>query len=464
VYWQVSIDVLVEGCAKGSEEDEEVGGRRLSDRLGEPGCVETRLVALRLLGRITAEEFAGGLEGYGGQASSSALVALGNAVESAVSEEARVSTPTLDVFVRENLFPVAISSAKRRLEVAAREERGMVAWGNTNTQQARDFQGALEQAELTGRPVRFVRWGHELPFLSLEELSRRNVYRFASTGSRYVETAAIETALGRVAKLYASTSGGDSAQLALAAGFEMDASGGVRSVSSPGPASRSPPPTRSRGRQPRSGSREGSKARSSAKGGGVVARTGSGGVSSSSSSSSRSDSKSAGSTVSGGYQGVAARSLQLQQQQLQLQPPPIARPLPVGPLHLGSDQRSVVTYAPSPTLGLAQEWTPSGGARLDRKNGVSTSWNAGRRRGWGRGSEAVPSTVMFGNEWGRKREWRRSGYSEDDIDPMMASCFFRKPANSTGVLKRSDTEEDGGGADFEEMDLVRRIKSFRQRR
>lgn len=68
------------------------------------------------------------------QASSSALVALGNAVESAVSEEARVSTPTLDVFVRENLFPVAISSAKRRLEVAAREERGMVAWGNTNTQ------------------------------------------------------------------------------------------------------------------------------------------------------------------------------------------------------------------------------------------------------------------------------------------------------------------------------------------
>ena len=68
------------------------------------------------------------------QASSSALAALGNAVESAVSDEARVSTPSVDVFVRENLFPVAISSAKRRLEVAAREERGMVAWGNTNTQ------------------------------------------------------------------------------------------------------------------------------------------------------------------------------------------------------------------------------------------------------------------------------------------------------------------------------------------
>lgn len=68
------------------------------------------------------------------QASSSALVALGEAVESAVSDEARVSTPTVDVFVRESLFPLAVSSAKRSLEVAAREERGMVAWGNTNTQ------------------------------------------------------------------------------------------------------------------------------------------------------------------------------------------------------------------------------------------------------------------------------------------------------------------------------------------
>lgn len=67
MYYQVSIDVLVDGCAKDSEEDEEVGGRRLSDRLGEPGCVETRLVASRLLGKISAEEFAGGLEGYGGQ-------------------------------------------------------------------------------------------------------------------------------------------------------------------------------------------------------------------------------------------------------------------------------------------------------------------------------------------------------------------------------------------------------------
>lgn len=68
-------------------------------------------------------------------------------MENAVSDGARVSTSTVDVFVRENLFPVAISSAKRRLEVAAREERGMVAWGNTNTQ-VRRGEGPSAQASV----------------------------------------------------------------------------------------------------------------------------------------------------------------------------------------------------------------------------------------------------------------------------------------------------------------------------
>ena len=277
--------------------------------------------------------------------------------------------------------------------------------------------------------------------------------------SRYVEMAAIETALARVSKLYASTSGGDSKKLALKAGFEMDAAGGVRSVASPGTRGRRPP-TRSGGRQPRSSGGE-VWTRRSGGGGGVAARAGG----DSSSSSSRNDSDGSGHVNSlqppcGRFKNVVGRA-QSVAPQLQLQPPPIARPLPVGRFNDGADRRGVAAYA-HPPLGLAQEWTPGGGARLERKSGVSTSWNAGGWRGWGRGSEAVPSTVMFGNEWGRKREWRRSGYSEEDIDPMMSSCFFRKPANSTGVLKRSD--EDGGGADFEEMDLVRRIKSFRQRR
>ena len=51
-----------------------------------------------------------------------------------MAEEVAVSTPTADVFVRENLFPDAISSSQDRLALAARTEDGFVAWGNTNTQ------------------------------------------------------------------------------------------------------------------------------------------------------------------------------------------------------------------------------------------------------------------------------------------------------------------------------------------
>ncbi|CAN0037806.1 unnamed protein product, partial [Ectocarpus sp. 13 AM-2016] len=215
VYHKIPTALLLGGCARGRTEDLLLARRPLSDRLGDPGCVETRLVAFRLEGHISAEEFAGRLGECRGQASPAAIAALCWAVESAVSDNVRISTPTVDIFVRENLFPDAISCSQERLAAAARDEEGLVAWGNTNTQ-ARDYRGALEQAERTGRPVRFLRWGHELPFLSLEELSRRNVCRFACTG-RYVETAAIENALARVGKLYASTAGGDPARLALAA-------------------------------------------------------------------------------------------------------------------------------------------------------------------------------------------------------------------------------------------------------
>lgn len=68
------------------------------------------------------------------QASPAALATLCDAVETAVSDRVGLSTPTVDVFVRENLFPDAISSSQERLAVAARTEDGLVAWGNTNTQ------------------------------------------------------------------------------------------------------------------------------------------------------------------------------------------------------------------------------------------------------------------------------------------------------------------------------------------
>lgn len=143
-------------------------------------------------------------------------------------------------------------------------------------------------------------------------------------------------------------------------------------------------------------------------------------------------------------------------------PPPVSRPIPAGPDRFTFDgagrRRYEDTGAP---LGLAQEWTPRGGTT--GAGGSSRRQDHSDTGGGAGGPAGVPPTVMFGNEWGRKREWRRTGYTDDDIDPGMGSCFFRTPANSTGVLRRSDLGE-GTGPDLEEMELVRRIKSFRQRR
>lgn len=78
VYHKIPTGVLLDGCDRGTPEDTRVGGRRpLSDRLREPGCVETRLVALRLVGAISAEEFADRLKGYGGKVCACVLMQAG---------------------------------------------------------------------------------------------------------------------------------------------------------------------------------------------------------------------------------------------------------------------------------------------------------------------------------------------------------------------------------------------------
>ncbi|CAM9198752.1 unnamed protein product [Sphacelaria rigidula] len=81
----------------------------------------------------------------------------------------------------------------------------------------------------------------------------------------------------------------------------------------------------------------------------------------------------------------------------------------------------------------------------------------------GMAAEVKPPTVVFGNEWGRQRQWRRTDYNENDLDVFMSSCYFKPPINGTRSVRRSD-EDEAGGADFEEMDLIRRIRSFRERR
>lgn len=287
---------------------------------------------------------------------------------------------------------------------------------------------------------------------------------------RYVETAAIEAALVRIDKLYASTSGGDPAQLALAAGFEMGPHG---RVSSRWPsAARRPSGNNAVGRPRNSGAPHQGKNRGSSRSKG--AGEGSGAAASSSEGSGSGgrnipkalDTSGVVPTEVGVGRGhgrtahdstadvVASRVASVKEAILRSSSaPPIPGPLPAGGLIDRADQRDGVTAA---VAALAQGWQPRGGTRLA----------GGRGAGWERGSmgQSAPSTVMFGSEWGKNRDWRRSGYTEDDVDPLMSSCAFRAPANATKVLRRNDLDDEKSSADFEEMDLVRRIRSFRQRR
>lgn len=318
--------------------------------------------------------------------------------------------------------------------------------------------------------------------------------------NRYVETAAIEIALARVEKLYASTSGGNPIELAFTAGFHMDASGGVKSISTRAPrhpSGRGDGGPRSggsmtRGRGGSGGGRGPSNGLPGA--GDTVARSSNSDGSSGRENNLEESERNSGEGFSSAFpeERTAVRRVQqlpkknsdikmgfsvtdsaagtdrglpvsiLHDEGIlpspQRAPTLINRPLPVGGLTDGA-YRHGTTVTGASTLGLAQEWTPQGGARLPIAGGSSIS--AG---GWrSSGGETAPSTVMFMSQWGRNRAWRRTYYDDSDIDAQIFSCNFNNPANSTGGLRRSDGGE-GVGADYEEMDLFRRIKSFREKR
>lgn len=82
VYYKIPTRQLIEGCAAAGRggDDGVVGGRSLSDRLAEPGCLETRLVALRLLGSVSARDFADSVQGCGGRVRSREDVLVGCSV------------------------------------------------------------------------------------------------------------------------------------------------------------------------------------------------------------------------------------------------------------------------------------------------------------------------------------------------------------------------------------------------
>ena len=313
-----------------------------------------------------------------------------------------------------------------------------------------------------------------------------------------------------MARLYASTDGGDPARLALAAGFRMDASGRVSSLSSHSsstaagdgtnaPKTRSGIPTSgdpaaraggdggvaTRGRwsrrwsaspksqgdpsssknvdvdmyfDGRAGGRGGffqgsevatPRQRSDLKEKSPPLRSGGG--------SGLRTSASVFKTPDYGYRGESSGGPTSPQAASPSLSPPVARPMPfrrfAGEIE---EMGRFGAVGAAGKLGLAQEWSPRGGRRLATDGGgLITASTRGRRQAW-----ASP-TVMFASEWKKMRGWRRNGYSDDDIDPTMSACYFSKPANSTGALKRFDA--DGSNADMEEMDLVRRIRNFRQK-
>ena len=131
---------------------------------------------------------------------------------------------TASMFVREALGEVAIRAQTSALRHSTRGP-GHVAWGNTNTN-ARDYTAALKCAEESGRPVKFVRWGHELPVVPTEELLKRNLERLVKTG-RYIPVETIASFRKRTDNLMKKSNDGDPLLLAGLAGYRMDEEGRV---------------------------------------------------------------------------------------------------------------------------------------------------------------------------------------------------------------------------------------------
>lgn len=87
----------------------------------------------------------------------------------------------VQLFIPETL-DYSIMTTKHTLTKAATFQKDVVvASGNTNTKVG-NYRPSLFAAEKSGRPVRFIRWSIELPRVSLVELYRRNIGRFAATG------------------------------------------------------------------------------------------------------------------------------------------------------------------------------------------------------------------------------------------------------------------------------------------
>eukprot|EP01034_Spumella_vulgaris_P022411 gene22411-28535_t len=106
----------------------------------------------------------------------------------------------------------------------------LICWGNTNL--SPDFyKETLSFAAKNSRVVRFIRWGQEIPAVSLKELAERNVKRFLSTG-RYASISKLALFHLHAEKQRTSARNGKFSHfdLARAAGYDMDLMGRVTLV------------------------------------------------------------------------------------------------------------------------------------------------------------------------------------------------------------------------------------------
>ena len=223
VYIKVSVQDLLHSSEKRKQEafKQIVNGTSMHVRCSEVMSGEQGLVFLLLNGAISLEIFIERLLAL--ELGASDVIPLFLQVISEQAEilgsEFSMKSSTVDIYIREAIFPHGVTSAQGALSHAAntRPDRP-VAWGNTNLR-PRDYESALHLAERTGRPVEFARWGCELPRVEITELLRRNLHRFAETG-RYIPVVTLERCLGTAEELLATHTTPEA--LAAAAGYSLD--------------------------------------------------------------------------------------------------------------------------------------------------------------------------------------------------------------------------------------------------
>eukprot|EP00536_Pseudo-nitzschia_multiseries_P007175 jgi/Psemu1/239991/estExt_Genewise1.C_1650046 len=193
-------------------------GKTLLERIREN--IELILILRRWNGDSSAEDFGRRIRSFYKERNFTEDVAeaLIRAVEEFLSSQPQLPQET-DVFVLESLFKPHPEIGQSAIQKAHEDLRKTpkhipVAWGNTNAK-PRDYEQALEICHQTRRPVRFVLChpGHgsrkvndsgnnepellTLPWVSFDELLKRNLYRLQAHG-RFIPANAIADCQERV--------------------------------------------------------------------------------------------------------------------------------------------------------------------------------------------------------------------------------------------------------------------------